>query len=47
MAKFYITNNGEITDYAQTLLTKEDFLHFTIISALMSSPIAHTPGPAR
>ena len=44
MAEFYISNNGDITDYDLSLLTKADFDHFKINSDLPPSPITHTPG---
>ena len=47
MAEFYINNNGEITDSNLSSLTKVDFNHFKINSALPPSPITHTPGPTR
>ena len=47
MAKFYINNNGDITDSALSLLTKADFNHFNINSTLPPSPITHAAGAAR
>ena len=47
MAEFYINSNGEITDSNLSVVIKVGFNHFKIISMLLPSPIAQTPGPTR